>query len=50
MKEDNLTILINNYDDMNDEGKNELLVIGEKYLGIKDNTEDKIEIIDLESE
>jgi hypothetical protein len=35
-----ITILIRNYDDMPEEGKSELLLIGEKYLNKKDRTQD----------
>ena len=41
MKEENLTVLIENYDDMNEEGKKELLKIGEKYLDSKDKPVEK---------
>jgi hypothetical protein len=38
-----LTNLVGNYDDMTEEGKKELLLIGEKYLNEKDKIENKKE-------
>jgi hypothetical protein len=38
-----LTNLVGNYDDMTEEGKKELLLIGEKYLNEKDRIENKKE-------
>ena len=43
MNEEKLTILIKNYDDMNEDGKKELLGIGESYLECKDTQKEKID-------
>jgi hypothetical protein len=37
-----LTILIGNYDDMTEKGKNKLLLIGKKYLSKKDRIKNKV--------